>query len=156
MGCDWSRKDEFVYLFGEENNVLDFCFSTVILLIFIVIFRLFKNYDFCCPFRHPQAQSPPTGCDVTSGHADTAAGYTVAEVTWYLSFSPDPVRGRPSPSPWAWSLSVTAWPRHENMKLIVIFWSFWDKNPAKEPWFSGGTGRHSEERIKSLAICCWE
>lgn len=70
---------------------------------------------------HPQAQSPPTGCDVTSGHADTAAGYTVAEVTWYLSFSPDPVRGRPSPSPWAWSLSVTAWPRHENMKLIVIF-----------------------------------
>ncbi|XP_017174531.1 myosin-IIIb isoform X7 [Mus musculus] len=30
---------------------------------------------------HPQAQSPPTGCDVTSGHADTAAGYTVAELS---------------------------------------------------------------------------
>lgn len=69
----------FANLFGEENNVYLF-FSTAILIIFITVFKLFKNYDFRCPFRHPQTQSSPAGCDVTSGHADKEAGNAGAEV----------------------------------------------------------------------------
>lgn len=57
-----------------------FFFSIAILVIFITVFKLFKNYDFRCLFRHPQTQSSPASSDVTSGHADKEAGNAVAEV----------------------------------------------------------------------------